>query len=583
MVKLCSLAAQALTSLASVSLFAGVTEASYDSLWHPEYTNEDAAYARVIELQHAGDSNGKLLATWEHWYSNGSAGNFIIRESNDLGTTWETVTTIYAPEGVPSTYFYQPFFFEFPQQLGDYPAGTILLVGNLHDSNVTNFFSWRSSDHGKTWDPIGIWQTGYANVPNGAGGTVTSGIWEPFLFLDSQNRLVAVFSDERDWKNYSQMLVHVISEDGGDTWGDVVQDVVGYEQSSRPGMATVAKMDNGEYFMSYEWCDNNHLGHPCSVNGKTSTDGVSWNPTDNGSFVSTPDSVQASGSPYAIWDSVGKQLIVSSRAQRWFNVFAPAADPPFTAENQHVVHINTNYGTGDWWWASAPWYVPSGTNCGSNYSPNLLALSNGTILYSTNTPTISEQCEESTGAAPIGVLPYSSNFTFEGNAGWIEFDSLWSVSGDQYNFAPVTTPATIVLTGSSGWTDYEISADVIVTSTSGVVGVLVRASNSNTAPNSLSRYTAVVDSNRGDLTLYQVGDTATTTLQTQVVSGGVQINQKYHLSLSVKGTSLVTTLTDGDGGNTTVSVTNGSLLRGAAGLYGSYGSGGFSNLQITSL
>ncbi|KAJ5272915.1 hypothetical protein N7478_008040 [Penicillium angulare] len=583
MVKLSSVTAQALISLTSVSLYAGVTDASYDPLWHPEYTNEDAAYARVIELQHADDSNGKLLATWEHWYSNGSAGNFIIRESSDLGTTWETIATVYAPEGVPNTYFYQPFLFEFPQQLGNYPEGTILLVGNLHDSNVTNFFSWRSADHGRNWDPIGIWQTGYSSVSNGASGTVSAGIWEPFLFLDSQERLVAVFSDERDWGNYSQMLVHVISEDGGDTWGDVVHDVLGYEQSSRPGMATVAKMDNGKYFMSYEWCDNNYLGHACSVNGKTSTDGVSWNPSDNGSFVSTPDGVQSSGSPYAIWDSVGKQLIVSSRAQRWFSTFAPALDPPFTAENQHVVHINTNYGSGDWWWASAPWYVPSGTNCGTNYSPNLLALSNGTILYSTNTQAIGEQCEESTGAAPIGILPYNSNFSFEGNAGWIEFDALWSVSDGQYNFAPVTTPATIVLTGSSGWTDYEISADVIVTSTSGVVGVLVRASNSNTAPNYLSRYTAVVDSNRGDLTLYQVGDTATTTLQTELVEGGVKVNQIYRLSLSVKGTSLVGTLSDGDGGNTTVSVSNDGLLRGAAGLYGSYGSGGFSNVQITSL
>ncbi|OQD75679.1 hypothetical protein PENDEC_c006G00231 [Penicillium decumbens] len=579
MVKLSKVTARALISLAA--LYAESTVATSDSLWHPQYTNEDAAYARVIQLEHAGDANGKLLATWEHWYSNWTASNFIIQESNDLGTTWDTLTTVSAPDGVPNTFFYQPFLFEFPQQLGKYPEGTLLLVGNLHDQNVTDFFSWRSTDHGKTWDPIGIWQTGYAQ-PYGA--NVSGGVWEPFLFLDNQDRLVAVFSDERDYENHSQMLVHVVSEDGGNTWGDVVQDVVGYEQTSRPGMATVAKMDNGQYFMSYEWCDSRYYpGHPCSVNGKTSTDGVSWNPNDNGSFVSTPDSVQSSGSPYSIWDPVGKQLIVSSRAQRWFDVFAPATDPPFTSENQHVVHINDNYGKGDWWWASAPWYVPSGGSCGTNYSPNLLPLSNGSVLYSTNIQAQGEQCEESTGAAPIGILPYNSNFSATGNAGWIEFDALWSISGDQYEFAPVTDPATIVLTGSSGWTDYEISADVTVTSTSGVVGVLVRASNSNTAPNELSRYTAAIDGNRGDLTLYQVGDTVTTTLRSEPVPGGVKANQQYHLSLSVNATTLVATLTDSGNTNTTFTVTNDGLLRGAAGLYGRYGSGSFSNVQITSL
>lgn len=597
MVKLSSVLARALVPLAVLSTQSKAT--AYDSLYHPQYNNEAAGYARVIQLQHAGSANGKLLATWEHWYlpedyltsgatnSNGTASNFVIRESSDRGTTWETIANVTAPDGVPNLFFYQPFLFEFPQTLGNYPAGTLLLVGNLCDGRNTSFFSWRSTDQGKTWGPIGIWQTSQTPAPN---TTISSGIWEPFLFLDSQSRLVAVFSDERQYSKHSQMLVHVISEDGGDTWSkNVTQDVASSHKTARPGMATVARMDNGEYFMTYERCDSSNYGtnhsRPCSIHGKSSKDGVTWNPTDNGTFVSTPDGVQASGSPYVIWDPVGKQLIVSSRAQRRFSPTAETDEvvAPFTVLSQHVVHINKDYGYGNWSWAPAPWFVPNGTNCASNYSPDLLALSNGTILYSTNNQAPGEQCEEDTGAAPIVQLPYTSNFSSTGDAGWIEFDNHWSISGDQYTFAPVTTPATIVLTGSSGWTDYEISADVTITSTSGVAGVLVRASNSFTAPNNLTRYTAVIDSNRGDLALFRVGDQASSTLHTEPVPGGVKTNQNYHLSLSVHSTTLVVKLTDSKGTNTTLNVNDGKLLRGVAGLYGSYGSGHFSNVQIKNL
>jgi hypothetical protein len=597
MVKFSSFLALALVPLAVLSTQSKAT--SYDSLYHPQYHNEAAGYARVIQLQHAGSASGKLLATWEHWYlpedylktratySNGTASNFIIRESSDRGTTWDTIATVGAPDGVPNLYFYQPFLFEFPQALGNYPAGTLLLVGNLFDGHNTSFFSWRSTDQGKKWDPIGIWQTSQTPAPN---TKLRSGIWEPFLFLDSQSRLVAVFSDERQYLNHSQMLVHVISEDGGVTWSkNVTQDVASSQGSARPGMATVARMDNGEFFMTYEWCDNRTYGtnhsRPCSVHGKSSKDGFTWNPTDNGTFVSTPDSVQASGSPYVIWDPVGKQLIVSSRAQRRFSPTAEIDDvfAPATVLSQHVIHVNKNYGDGHWSWTPAPWFVPNSKHCGSNYSPNLLALSYGTMLYSTNNQAPGAQCEEDTGAAPTVHLPYTSNFSAIGDAGWIEFDDHWSTSGDRYAFAPVTTPSTIVLTGSSGWTDYEISADVTISSTSGVAGVLVRASNSFTAPNSLTRYTAVIDSNRGDLALFRVGDQATSTLHTEPVSGGVKTNQSHHLSLSVHSTTLVVKLTDGNGTSTSLNVNDGGLLRGAAGLYGSYGSGYFSNVHIKSL
>lgn len=583
MVRLGSFATRALLPLTTLIIPSVIADAEGSYLWDPPVNNEGNAYSRVIQLQHAGDANGKLLATWEHWYTTGptskstnsSAGNFIIRESNDLGATWTTLSTVTDPQtgpGHPSPYFFQPFLFEYPQQLGKYPEGTLLLVGNLFNNTNSEFFSWRSADHGQTWDPVGPWQHG--------GTTNASGIWEPFLFLDSQSRLVAVFSDERDGLNHSQMLVHVVSEDGGDTWGPVVRDVVAAGQIWRPGMATVAKMDNGEYLMSFEWCDHPTHSDPCPVRVKTSPDGVTWNENDTGTIISTPDGVGAFNSPYTVWDPSAKRLVVSSGTDRY--VSTNTTSPP---ENQRVVLINTDYGKGNWSWAPMPWSPPGGTLiCSSNYSPNLLVLPDGTIRYTAPaTLNTSGLCSERTGVASIGVLPYNSNFSANGQAGWIDFTGDWSISGDQYGFAPVTNPAAIAVTGSSGWTDYEISADVIVTSTSGVVGLSTRVSASLTAPNSLTRYTAAIDSNSGQLTVYRVADT-TTVLHAEAHSGGIQANTSYHLSFAVQSSNLTVTLSGGQGGsNTTFTCTDGSLTQGMVGLFGSYGSGGFKNVQITSL
>lgn len=133
---------------------------AWTTIWKPQAPNEANAYARVIALEHAGYQNGKLLATWEHWYTTdpGSTtvadepAEIIIRESNDGGQSWSTLATINETNGVSYSAFWQPALFEFPQALGDYPEGTLLLVGNLVPADIssTNFFAWRSQDHGET-------------------------------------------------------------------------------------------------------------------------------------------------------------------------------------------------------------------------------------------------------------------------------------------------------------------------------------------------------------------------------------------------------------------------------------------------
>ena len=62
--------------------------------------------------------------------------------------------------------------------------------------------------------------------------------------------LVCYYSDQRD-PAHGQKLVHQTTTDGV-TWGDVVDDVAYANYTSRPGMTTVAQMEDGRYVMTYE-------------------------------------------------------------------------------------------------------------------------------------------------------------------------------------------------------------------------------------------------------------------------------------------------------------------------------------------
>lgn len=119
--------------------FAGPTagpanaDAEGDLIHTPTAPDEFDIYARVIRLAHAGTENGRLLATFEHAYEDGSPGSFIKR-SDDDGVRWSTLATVEDPltgPGHPVSRMWQPYLFEFPRELGGYPAGTLMLVGNM--------------------------------------------------------------------------------------------------------------------------------------------------------------------------------------------------------------------------------------------------------------------------------------------------------------------------------------------------------------------------------------------------------------------------------------------------------------------
>lgn len=221
------------------------------------------------------------------------------------------------------------------------------------------------------------------------------------------------------------MLAHVVSDDGGDTWGDVVLNVASDAQTDRPGMATVAVMDNGQYAMSYEVC-----GRPnCPVYIKTSKDGVTWGQgaSDVGTAVVTDDSLYAGSSPYTVWDPATNQPVLDSHA-----VWDLATDTQ-APETRRAVLTNDNYGQGPWSWSPAPGAASNASAaCNANYSPNLLPLANNNIRYTAPTSEgWTGLCSEKTGIAPVGVLPYSSDFAANGQQGWFNLGGNWSISGEE--------------------------------------------------------------------------------------------------------------------------------------------------------
>lgn len=108
-------------AVAAVVLGAGLlsTPAAADAGGTPVYVptsaSEANAYARMIELHHAGADTGRLLTTFEHWTDDGSPAEFIIRASDDAGATFSTLSRVPDPStgaGRPVSHFWQPSLFE---------------------------------------------------------------------------------------------------------------------------------------------------------------------------------------------------------------------------------------------------------------------------------------------------------------------------------------------------------------------------------------------------------------------------------------------------------------------------------------
>ena len=258
-----------------------------------------AMYPRVIRIKHYTESKGSLLATFEHYMNREPS--FPIYRSIDNGETWDLYSEV---EDTKNRWGmkYQPHLFELPQQVGEFPAGTIFCTGNSipADMSATDLLVYVSRDGGKSWEFLSsIIKGGRAIYPNKS----ETPVWEPFLALDKSGKLVAYYSDERyDYKKFDQLLAHKVSKDGGKTWDKDVFDVAVADGKTRPGMPVIAELPNGKYIMVFELVGVEGI----PIHFKISDDGVNWgDPADLGKRVANKDGHFLKSTPYVIWTPYG--------------------------------------------------------------------------------------------------------------------------------------------------------------------------------------------------------------------------------------------------------------------------------------
>ncbi len=368
-------------------------------LYAQSSASEGLGYDRMIRLANAGSANGTLLATFEHGNGNGTVTNYVIQKSTDDGATWSTLSTVPGDAGSLA-----PFLFEYPKQLGSYPAGTLMLLGNTVNASNTGaaIREWLSTDHGAHWTYIGVVQS--------SSGGAGDGVWEPFVMVDKAGDLALFFSDERQHATYSQFLGELVSGDGGNTWGTgpgEIKVVASSFPADRPGMATVAPIGSGAggYALSYEMCGP----QACSVHVKMSPDGTTWasdpagtpsGPVTLGTVAQTSDGLFLQGTPVITsvnnGGPVGSTLYLSGR----FEASASGTVPP----NQNIILTNTEGGTGPWSWTPAPAVPTAGAPaaCNTKYSPYLLrSADNSQLLYTVAAAAGPYNCEEITARVTI--------------------------------------------------------------------------------------------------------------------------------------------------------------------------------------
>ena len=303
-------------------------------------------YPRALRMQHNGSANGTMLATFEQ-YSSGTP-VFPIYRSTDNGNGWTKISEVADTQNGWGMRW-QPELFELPTAVGEFPAGTILAAGASvpADRSAIKIDVYASTDRGQTW-------TFVSNIATGGAAFDTNGntpVWEPF-FLYANGKLIVYYSDQRD-PAHGQKLVHQVTTDVRN-WGPVVDDVAMPTYSQRPGMASVAKLPNGNYVMTYEYG-----GSPAgnfAVHYKISSDPEAFDSV-TGIPLRTTDGMVPVGTPYITWLPTG----------------GPNGTLAVTANSSGDVFLNTENGAANTWTRINP-------NVAPGYSRGMLPLADGHSL-----------------------------------------------------------------------------------------------------------------------------------------------------------------------------------------------------------
>ncbi|MER5436790.1 RICIN domain-containing protein [Streptomyces sp. NPDC002588] len=303
-------------------------------------------YPRAMRLQHNGSANGTILATFEQ-YTTGTPVLPIYR-STDNGNSWTKISEVADTQNGWGMRW-EPELFELPTAVGEFPAGTILAAGASvpADRSAIKIDVYASTDRGQSW-------TFVSNIATGGAAFDTNGntpVWEPF-FLYANGKLIVYYSDQRD-PAHGQKLVHQVTTDVRN-WGPVVDDVAEPTYSQRPGMATIAKLPNGNYVMTYEYG-----GSPAgnfAVYYKISSDPEAFNSVTGIPLRST-DGVVPTSTPFITWLPTG----------------GPNGTLAVSALSTGDLFLNTQNGAANTWTRIASTVAPG-------YSRGLLPLPDGHSL-----------------------------------------------------------------------------------------------------------------------------------------------------------------------------------------------------------
>ena len=263
-------------------------------------------YPSIIELQHSGENNGKIIAAFSVADSGlrGQPTSLRVMQSTDGGKSWSELGEAFETIDKSIEACWNPHLFELPEQVGDMPKGTLLLAGCSIDSAQkvkSHVTIWKSLDCGKTWKQFTV---------VAKGGGIGDGVWEPYLYYED-SYLYCFYSDDTGVK-YDQTVAYKRSKDGK-TWENRVQVVAGNKFDYRPGMGIFTKMGNGQYFIVYEIAG---VSDGVPIYYKITDDITSWNPSDLGKRLIADGSYTMGSAPWCAWTPVGGEcgtLIVTSK------------------------------------------------------------------------------------------------------------------------------------------------------------------------------------------------------------------------------------------------------------------------------
>ena len=336
-----------------------------DDLWSISTTH----YPAVLELKYQKneEDNGKLIAIFNFNAARvksdpNTCGS--VWESSDKGASWKLIaspkeTIDPSIKGISMAHIY-----ELPAQVGDMPAGTLLYSGNsVNYSRKSHIGVWRSFDAGYTWEE-------YVIIAK-AGG-LKEGIWEPFMWYEeSDGYLYCFYSDDSDPK-HDQKLVYKRSKDGV-KWSEIYDVCTFDNPADRPGMFSMTKMSNGEYFAIYEYCGSGG----CKIYYKTTKDITNWNHTDPGTLLQVGN-YSVGSAPWCIWSPAGGECGTLIATGMWEK----------NGNGQHRMFVSFDYGK-TWETMTNPLpYDNKNDAKGTDrigYSPCLVLGSDPSIVYYVNT------------------------------------------------------------------------------------------------------------------------------------------------------------------------------------------------------